>query len=172
MCLQPNSGFEVRPVLRRKPAAGECRRKIERTFDATLNFAAWDDDLALIGALRDGVLGHATTVHPLLANFDELGWVRGVLRTTSDKRRHRAALPKNARCVWTVFKPERPALEELRELVEQHRVGLPIAVQESLAGAAQALDHVKKGRRGRALILQGGRADMDSTTSSRCHRTT
>ena len=60
---------------------------LSSTFDATLNFAVWDDDLALIGALRDGALGHATTVHPLLANFDELGWVRGVLKTLSDKRR-------------------------------------------------------------------------------------
>jgi NADPH:quinone reductase-like Zn-dependent oxidoreductase len=128
---------------------------LSRTFDATLNFATWDDDLALIGTLRDGALGHATTVHPLLTNFDELGWVRGVLKTLADKRRHRAALPKNARYVWTVFKPETPALQELRDLVEQLRVGLPNAVRESLAGAAQALDHVKKGRRGRALILPG-----------------
>jgi hypothetical protein len=62
-------------------------------------------------------------------------------------------LPKNARYVWTVFKPKTPALQELRELVEQQRIGLPIAVRESLVGAAQAFDHVKKGRRGRALIL-------------------
>ena len=103
---------------------------LSRSFDATLNFAAWEDDLALIGALRDGALGHATTVHPLLANFDELGWVRGALKTLSDKRRHRAALPKNGRYAWTVFKPEAPALQELRELVEQQRVGLPIAVRE------------------------------------------
>ena len=94
-------------------------------------------------------------MHPLLANFDELGWVRGVLKTLSDKRRHRAALPKNARYAWTVFKPKTPALQELRELVEQRRIGLPIAVRESLVGAAQAFDHVKRGRRGRALILPG-----------------
>jgi hypothetical protein len=81
---------------------------LSRTFDVTLNFAAWDDDLALIGTLRDGALGHATTVHPLLANFDELGWVRGVLKTLSDKRRHRAALPKNGRYVWTVSSPRYP----------------------------------------------------------------
>jgi reticulon-4-interacting protein 1, mitochondrial len=116
-------------------------------------FAAWRDDLAPVGALREGALGHATTVHPLLAVFDELVWVRGVLKTLSDKRRHRTGLPKNARYSWTVFKPETPALLDLRELVEQRRVGLPIAVRESLAKATLALDHVKKGRRGRALIL-------------------
>jgi hypothetical protein len=64
-------------------------------------------------------------------------------------------LPKNGRYVWTVFRPETSALQELRELVEQQRVGLPIAVRESLAGATQALDHVETGLRGRALILPG-----------------
>ncbi len=141
VCLQPNSGFEVRPVLRRKPAAGECRRKIERTFDATLNFAAWDDDLALIGALRDGALGHATTVHPLLVNFDELGWVRGVLRTTSDKRRHRAALPKaalpkNARYVCqSAFKFDPSSASNFDPF---ERRGLAVALGSSeLAGIAE-----------------------------------
>jgi NADPH:quinone reductase-like Zn-dependent oxidoreductase len=50
-----------------------------RAFDATLNFATWRDDVALIGCLRDGALGHATTVHPLLGNIDSYGWVRGAL---------------------------------------------------------------------------------------------
>ena len=31
------------------------------TFDATLNFATWDDDLALVRCLRNGALGRATT---------------------------------------------------------------------------------------------------------------
>jgi len=46
-------------------------------------------------------------------------------------------LPKNGRYAWTVLKPEAPALQELRGLVEQRRVGLPIAVRELLAGAAK-----------------------------------
>jgi D-arabinose 1-dehydrogenase-like Zn-dependent alcohol dehydrogenase len=124
------------------------------TFDATLNFAAWEDDLALIGCLRAGALGHATTVHPLLANFDELGWVRGALRTASDKRRHRAALPKGTRrYAWTVFRPEAAALLELRQSVDQQRVGLPTALRTPLVGAVHAFDHVRNRRRGRALIL-------------------
>ena len=48
----------------------ESFASLGRTFDATLNFATWDDDLALVRCLRDGALGHATTVHPLLGNFD------------------------------------------------------------------------------------------------------
>ena len=44
----------------------ESFSSLDRTFDATLNFATWDDDLALVRCLRDGALGHATTVHPLV----------------------------------------------------------------------------------------------------------
>jgi hypothetical protein len=69
-------------------------------------FAAWRDDLAPVGALREGALGHATTVHPLLAVFDELVWVRGVLKTLSDKRRHRTGL-KNARAIHGLFSSRR-----------------------------------------------------------------
>jgi NADPH:quinone reductase-like Zn-dependent oxidoreductase len=129
---------------------------LPRAFDATLNFAAWEDDLALLGCLRDGALGHATTVHPLLANFDEFGWLRGALKTFSDKRRHRAALPKGTRrYAWTIFKPEAAALLDLRQLVEQQRVGLPVGLRTPLAEAARAFDHVRDRRRGRALILPG-----------------
>ena len=68
-----------------------------RAFDATLNFATWDDDLALVRCLRDGALGHASTVHPMLGNFDRYGWVRGALKSFSEKKSHRAALPKGTR---------------------------------------------------------------------------
>ena len=62
-------------------------------FDATLNFATWDDEANLLSCLREGALGHATTVHPLMQNFDEGGWVAGALRTIQQKRKMRAALP-------------------------------------------------------------------------------
>jgi hypothetical protein len=62
-------------------------------------------------------------------------------------------LAKECALFMDCFQPETPVLLDLRELVEQQRVGLPIAVRESLAKATLALDHVKKGRRGRALIL-------------------
>ena len=85
-----------------------------RAFDATLNFATWDDDLALVGCLRDGALGHASTVHPMLGNFDRYGWVRGALKSFSEKRSPRAALPKGTRnYVWTLFRPDATALSEL-----------------------------------------------------------
>ena len=129
---------------------------LDRTFDATLNFATWDDDLALVRCLRAGALGHATTVHPLLGNFDRYGWVRGALRSFSEKKAHRAALPKGARnYAWTLFRPDGEALSELAQLVAQQRLSLPIGISEPLQEAAEAFDHVRKGRPGRALLTPG-----------------
>ena len=124
------------------------------TFDATLNFATWDDDLALLRCLRAGALGHATTVHPMLGNFDRLGWVRGALKMLSQKRSHRRTLPKGAKnYAWVLFRPDKAALADLRQFVEQNRVSLPIGLRKPLAEAAEAFDHVKKGQPGRALLL-------------------
>ena len=53
---------------------------LPQDFDVVLNFGSWDDELALASRLGLDALGHATTVHPLLANFDRLGWVRGRAR--------------------------------------------------------------------------------------------
>ena len=131
----------------------ESFRSLGRTFDATLNFATWDDDAALIGCLRDGALGHATTVHPLLGNFDNYGWVRGAWRTFSEKRSHRALLPKGTtNYAWTLFRPDVAALSDLHHLVEQGRLSLPIALRKPLEQADEAFDHVRKGRPGRALL--------------------
>ncbi|MBR0825678.1 alcohol dehydrogenase catalytic domain-containing protein [Bradyrhizobium manausense] len=170
LALQMLSRWGAQPTaIARPPDFAACRQagaaevldgsikpfaSLSRAFDATLNFAAWEDDLALLGCLRRDALGHATTVHPLLANFDELGWLRGALKTFSDKRRHRAALPEGTQnYAWTVFRPDASALQELRQSVEQQCDGLTIGLRTPLAGAAQAFDHVRNRQRGRALIL-------------------
>lgn len=127
---------------------------LDRSFDASLNFATWDEDLALLGCLREGALGHATTVHPMLSNIDRLGWLRGALKTFSEKRAIRSALPKGARnYAWTLFRPDQAALSDLNHLVEQNRVSLRIGLRKPLAEAAEAFDHVRKGQPGRALLL-------------------
>ena len=131
----------------------ESLASLGRVFDATLNFATWDDDLMLVRCLRDGALGHATTVHPMLGNFDKYGWVSGALRSLSEKKSHRAALPKGTRdYAWVLFRPDSEALSELAQLVEQQRLNLPIAVRSPLLQADEAFDHVRKGRPGRALL--------------------
>ena len=145
-CLEAGA-VEVRDCTKQPFAS------LGRTFDATLNFAAWGDDLPLVRCLRDGALGHATTVHPLLGNFDRYGWVRGALRSLSEKKSHRTALPKGTRnYAWTLFRPDAAALADLASLVEQRRLSLPIAVRKSLSQANEAFDHVRNGRQGRALL--------------------
>jgi hypothetical protein len=39
---------------------------LPKDFEVALNFASWDDELALASRLGANALGHATTVHPLL----------------------------------------------------------------------------------------------------------
>ena len=127
---------------------------LRSTFDATLNFATWEDDLALIGCLRDGALGHATTVHPMLGNFDRLGWLRGMLKTISQKKDHRRALPKGTKnFAWILFKPDTAALADLRRFVEHDHVSLPIGLCKQFTGVGEAFDHVRKRLPGRVLLL-------------------
>jgi reticulon-4-interacting protein 1, mitochondrial len=123
-------------------------------FDATLNFATWSDERALLGSLREGAMGHATTVHPLMKNFDEHGWVGGAWRTLIDKRDMRASLPKGT-CAyaWTLFRPETEALSEMAELVENGRLGLPIGIRAPMREARDAFDHMRRRLVGRALII-------------------
>ncbi len=124
------------------------------TFDATLNFATWDDERALLGCLREGALGHATTVHPLLRNFDERGWVGGAWRTMLDKREMRASLPKGTRrYAWVLFRPETEALSEMARLVETGRLSLPIGIRAALRDGRGAFEHVRRRSPGRALIV-------------------
>ena len=123
-------------------------------FDATLNFATWDDELKLLSCVRQGALGHATTVHPLIQNFDELGWIGGAVQTIKQKKRMRAILPKGSRhYAWVLFKPEAEALSELARLVEQGRLSLPIGIQAPLRDIQAAFDHVRRHRPGRALVI-------------------
>jgi len=122
-------------------------------FDVSLNFATWNDDLALLGHLREGALGHATAVHPMARNFDELGWVRGGLSTLVEMNRHRSALPAGTRkYAWTVFRPHLAALQELSQLVNRDVVRLPIGLRLPLPDAAQSFDHVRQGKQGRAVL--------------------
>ncbi|MBK9625322.1 MAG: alcohol dehydrogenase catalytic domain-containing protein [Rhodocyclaceae bacterium] len=131
-------------------------RDLPARFDAVLNFAVWDDDEFLATRLRPGALGHATTVHPLLANFDRLGWIGGGLQTIKDKRRVAAAVrhaAPGARYAWTVFGPDETALNVLAEGLAKGHFRLPIGLALPLADGAQAFDHVREGRAGRAILM-------------------
>jgi NADPH:quinone reductase-like Zn-dependent oxidoreductase len=125
-------------------------------FHVVLNFAHWGDDLALAARLGRDALGHATTVHPLLGNFDQLGWVRGALACRRDARVVRSAVQRRspgARYAWTVFRPEAQALGALEAGLREHRFSLPVGLRVPLEQADAAFAHVAAGQAGRAVLL-------------------
>jgi D-arabinose 1-dehydrogenase-like Zn-dependent alcohol dehydrogenase len=125
-------------------------------FDVTLNFGSWDDDMLVASRLGPRALGHATTVHPLLANLDRLGWLRGAAASWQASRKMRsivAARAPKARYQWTVFTPSRDALEDLGAGVRDKKLSLPVGVAVPFAQASVAFQHVADGGDGRAVLL-------------------
>nr|WP_176947289.1 alcohol dehydrogenase catalytic domain-containing protein [Pseudomonas benzenivorans] len=133
----------------RQPLSGLPQR-----YDAALNFGAWQDEETLIGALEQGALGFASTVHPLLANFDSYGWLGGAWQTGCDLRRCKAlATAKGANYGWVVFKPEDEALDALQRLLDEDALALPVGISVPLSAAGQAFAHVARQHPGRAILL-------------------
>ncbi|MGO4392995.1 alcohol dehydrogenase catalytic domain-containing protein [Variovorax sp. M-6] len=133
-----------------------CIESLRSDFDVVLNFANWDDDARLASCLGTSAMGQATTVHPLLANFDRLGWIRGAWASRRDYRHVRsivASRAPKASYVWTIFKTDRGALEALAEGVESGRLALPIGIAVPFDNAIAAFDHVSAGQPGRAVLL-------------------
>ncbi|PKO31292.1 MAG: zinc-binding alcohol dehydrogenase [Betaproteobacteria bacterium HGW-Betaproteobacteria-7] len=127
---------------------------LPQRYDAVLNFGAWQDEERLIGALKQGALGSATTVHPLLPNIDKLGWLRGAWQTRRDMRRASGlAAAKGARYGWVVFKPEEEALDALHRLLSEGALALPVGISVPLSEARQAFAHVARRQPGRAILL-------------------
>ena len=128
-------------------------------FDAVLNFASWDDDAALATRLGSQGRGHATTVHPLLGNMDSLGLLRGALRSRRDWAgvgRVVTERAPHADYKWTVFRPERPALEALAAGLQLGRFQLPVGVDLPFERAGEAFRHVSSGGAGRAVLRPRG----------------
>jgi NADPH:quinone reductase-like Zn-dependent oxidoreductase len=127
-------------------------------FDASLNFGAWQDEAELIGRLKPGALGLATTVHPLLGSFDEHGWLGGALRARREWSRMRALVAekgKAARYAWVLFQPSVEALDALQALLLVLRLAPPIGLSVPLAEGQRAFNHVEERRPGRAVLLPG-----------------
>jgi hypothetical protein len=130
-------------------------RSLPADFDVVLNFASWDDELALASRLGSNALGHATTVHPLLGHFDRLGWVRGALASRRDGSTMRSAVHQRspgARYAWTIFKPDAEALAALGTGVRERRFSLPVGLCVGLGQAGVAFAHVAAGKPGRAVL--------------------
>lgn len=129
---------------------------IPAVFDASFNFASWPDDALLVDRLREGAMGHATTVHPLLGCVDQHGFLRGGYLAwrahLAAARRARSRGP-SVRYAWVVYQPDRDALDALQAFMAHGAVRLPIGFQAPLADAAGAFRHVAEGRPGRAALL-------------------
>lgn len=124
---------------------------LPRRYAATLNFANWDDEALLLRLLSPGAQGHATTVHPMLGNFDRHGLLGGAMATLRQKRRMRALAPAGARYAWTVFRPERRLYAALGRCA--HRLPPPVCTGYPLNAAAMAHRHVEQGLPGRAVLI-------------------
>ncbi|GGC75287.1 hypothetical protein GCM10011396_23140 [Undibacterium terreum] len=127
-------------------------REITDKFAATLNFANWDDESALLKLLANDALGHATTVHPLLANLDQHGLLRGAINIMREKKSMRARAPKGARYAWTVFAPDQRALAYLSERSAIYTAAMTYSCFP-LANAAFAHRHVEQRRPGCVVLL-------------------
>lgn len=127
-------------------------------YDATLNFAIWQDEKALVSRLKPGAMGHATTVHPLLDSMDAHGWLKGgwrVYRAWSAMRGvARTAAGRSTRYAWTIFQPSAEALHDLEALLLANiGLHLPIGLIVPLAQGEQAFAHVAQQRPGRAILM-------------------
>lgn len=129
---------------------------LPRTYDASMNFANWQDEAALISRLKPDALGHATTVHPLLTSMDTGGWVKGGMQAYKawQSVRQLAKLKgPTTRYAWTIFSPNEPALDALADLTSAAYLRLPIGVATPLEGWRSTFSHVAEQREGRAILL-------------------
>lgn len=144
-------------------------RDLPPAFDVTLNFADWSEEAWVVSRLKPGALGHASTVHPLLQNFDRLGWVGGAWTTWRDRsamtRLARKTGGAECKYAWTVFKPVPALLDELQHDVETRGLRLPVALAVPLDQGQKAFDHARKGSGGRAILL--ATADPADLTAQR-----
>lgn len=125
--------------------------------DASLNFGAWSDEADVIGRLHANALGHATTVHPLLAHIDAHGWIAGGWACWQAWRgmqqRLRASAPQ-ARYTWTVFKPDASAMNAVQDAQLSQPLSLGVAHHARFDRPESAFAHVAQGHATRAVLVQ------------------
>ena len=121
-------------------------------FAATLNFANWDDETQLLELLAARALGHASTVHPLLAQIDRNGLFFGAIGAMRTKRQMRRLAPTGSLYDWTIFRADPSAMSSLR-LFAARGAPSPMHTCYRLDQVATAHDHVEQRLAGRAVLL-------------------
>lgn len=124
--------------------------------DATLNFGAWSDEANVLGRLHSASLGHASTVHPLLATIDAQGWWAGGVAcwsTWQAMRRRVHDLAPRARYVWTIFQPDEDAMNALQAAFLSRPFVLEVAHRTHFSQAHSAFRHAAQGCPTRAVLM-------------------
>jgi NADPH:quinone reductase-like Zn-dependent oxidoreductase len=131
-------------------------KALRHSFDATLNFASWEDEKSLLACLRPTALGHATTVHPLLGNADQFGVLRGLWRSWRAYRLMRSELPKGCKHYgWTTFRPDASALQVLAGWLSRpssQQLWLPVGLVTPMNQPGPAFEHVASRSPGRTVL--------------------
>jgi reticulon-4-interacting protein 1, mitochondrial len=129
---------------------------LDSTFHATLNFGSWDDEPALLSRLAPDAIGHASTVHPTLGEFDRSGWVKGAVNVVSRKLEMtalmRARAPRGKYC-WVIFDISAGALDALTAFLMAGKLRLSVGLEVPFAQAAEAFEFVAAGNPTKALLV-------------------
>ncbi|MBT2452812.1 zinc-binding dehydrogenase [Streptomyces sp. ISL-43] len=127
-------------------------------FDAAVCLADDAEEDKMLSILRPGPgSGYGTLVHPLMRLVDEKGLVRGGLRAAATLHSRRLAQARNRRSYgWSLFKPDRPALEMLAALAAEGKVRAVIDRTYPLEDIAAAHAYVERGRsKGKVVVAIG-----------------
>lgn len=124
-------------------------------FDFAVCLADQAAEPKMLAILRDGPgAGYGTIVHPLMPLVDQKGLLLGGVQAAATllNRRLAQALHRR-RYAWTLFRPDRSALELLASLADQGQVRAVIDSTFPLTDIAAAQEQVERGRsKGKVVI--------------------
>ena len=136
---------------------------LDSTFHLTLNFGHWHDDAVLVARLAPDALGHATTVHPLLADIDQYGLLRGGLRAARAFTAMRRAARRNApgaRYAWAVYRPKPDDMDQLVRALATGQLRLEVGLVAPFAQARQAFEAVEHGSSRRTVLVPHSQVEV------------
>jgi NADPH:quinone reductase-like Zn-dependent oxidoreductase len=126
-----------------------------RDFDFAICLADRAEEQKMLSILRRGPgAGYGTLVHPLMRLVDEKGFLLGGVQAAATllSRRLLQALHRRG-YGWSLFRPDRAALELLARLTAEGKVRAVIDQTFPLADIAAAQDYVERGRsKGKVVV--------------------
>ena len=123
-------------------------------FDIALCTANPDHQAAMLDILRtDAGARYATLLHPTLALADELGAIKGLMRSRKQHKALNRSLRASDRVAhWSLFSPDREGLKSLKTLLQQDALRLRIAQRFSLNEMVAAQEAMESGVSGKIVI--------------------